>query len=73
MNGLNERRAIKLAEARLRARRERIAARLAEALPRDVAVAADEAGVSLSGRRLGLRFVRDPGFAVLREGAGRLA
>ncbi len=45
-------RAGRAAERRARLQRERIAARLREDLPEGARVEADEAGVSLSGRRL---------------------
>lgn len=53
-------RAARAAERRAADRAQRIAGRLADALPDDVRVATDGNGVRLSGRALGRRLARDP-------------
>jgi len=53
-------RGARAAERLARDRAQRIAGRLADALPGDVRVATDGSGVQLSGRGLERRLARDP-------------
>ena len=55
-----EARAARAAEARAAARRERIAARMAEQAPRDVSVAVEGDRVAVAGRGLMRRMLLDP-------------
>lgn len=61
-----------IAARRAKIRRMQAAAVLRAALPGDVAVSEDGEEVVVSGRRLGVRWLRDPAFAVLRDVAGWL-
>jgi hypothetical protein len=61
-----------IAARRARDRRIRLAAELRDALPGDVAVSEEDDGVVLSGPWLGMRWLRDPALAVLRDVAGWL-
>lgn len=61
-----------VAARRARMRRILAAARLREDLPPDVAVSETEDAVVIEGRRLGMRWLRDPRFAILRDPAGWL-
>ena len=47
-----------------------IAARITEGLPGDVSVTVEEERIVIRGRRIGVRMLRDPRFAVLRNGLG---
>lgn len=61
----------RFAEARARARRETLAARLAEALPGGVRAQADAQGVLLSGKGLRRRIAGDAALRWLIAGLGR--
>jgi len=61
-----------IAARRARNRRILMAARLREDLPADVAVSEEGDGIAISGRRLAIRWLRDPALAVLRDVAGWL-
>lgn len=61
-----------MAARRARMRRIRAAAMLRETLPGDVVVSEEEDAVVVEGRRLGVRWLRDPALAVLRDLAGAL-
>lgn len=57
-----------IAARRAKVRRIQVAAVLRDALPDDVAVVEDGDGIVAAGKRLGIRWLRDPAFAVLRAG-----
>lgn len=61
-----------IAARRSRMRRILVAAKLREDLPGDVVTSEEGEAVVLEGRRLGMRWLRDPAFAILRDLAGWL-
>jgi hypothetical protein len=61
-----------VAARRARNRRIWLAAQMRDALPGDVEIAEDADAIVISGRRLGVRWLRDPALAVLRDVAGWL-
>lgn len=69
MEGLKTR-ASGIAARRAAALRALIAARITEDLPGDVSVTVEEERIVIRGRRIGVRMLRDPRFAVLRNGLG---
>lgn len=60
------------ARRRARMRRIRAASMLREALPEDVVVSEGDEAITIEGRRVGMRWLRDPGFAMLRDLVGWL-
>ena len=64
-------RAARIAEARTAARRRALAEAARRALPEGVRIDEDQQGLVLSGRRLALRFMRDPALRWLFAGLAK--
>ena len=71
MDGL-VRRLARIGTTRAAARRERLADELRQGLPDDVTVTVEDDRIVVTMRRAGLRWLRDPAFAMLRHLAGWL-
>jgi hypothetical protein len=56
-----------IAARRAKIRRIQAAAKLREMLPRDVSVVEEADMILMTGRRLAVRWLRDPALAVLRD------
>ncbi len=69
MEGLG-RRLMAIAERRGAAKREQLADQIRETVPDDFTVVVDGEHIVISGRRIGVRWLRDPALAVLRNVAG---
>lgn len=61
-----------IAAGRAKQRRIRTAAALRDVLPRDVTISEEGDGIVATGRRLAIRWLRDPALAALRDVAGWL-
>lgn len=66
------RRLMAIAERRAAAKREQLAEQIRETVPGDFTVVVNGERIVISGRRVGVRWLRDPALAVLRNVAGWL-
>ncbi len=64
------RRLMAIAERRAAAKREQLTQQIREAVPGEFTVVVDGEHVVISGRRVGVRWLRDPALAVLRNVVG---